>query len=552
LQKKKRLSYDRASNGGGILSHGSDFPRAPIAALLTDLSVLLPAGVASLVNPLVYTNVGELGDDDYLRYFLWINRAREVAQPAVRLGRYKPGALVDGNGPFHVFSDGHTAEEHVFAGYPNLTADFAGIMARRGEAVRVDRPCLFACHPGVDVWSHWLIDTLPRIVLVERKAPNTFTFVVPAAITDPQSPRFLAQSVLESLEVYGIARHRLLRLRPGTLYCFDALFDICGLSGDGMHPGVFDAMRALPELEPAKPIPLLAAIRGPGEIRPIRNHADVLGVLREHGALFQDPARTRFREKIVAFSAAEAIVGDLGSNLAMIIYARRGAAVITLAPSLWRDNYFTEKFQRLDVRHADVRGTAEPQPGDAEGHHPHRIDLGHLRAGLTAAGAARPGGGPVSIAGQLVPRRLGKVVGRIDFGAGGNSKDFRRGDFAEAEGPRTWSLGPRCSLVLPRFGASVSSDLWLELCGEGCTAPPKIASRPLGVAVNGRALAMFDIGNNLHVHVFVPREVAARSYNMVIEFTHDVCLSPAEMGKDKKDMRPLGYMWEFVALRLPG
>jgi hypothetical protein len=524
----------------------------PAHALLRDLVELLPGGEVSLINPLVYTNVGVLGDAAYRRFLFWVNAARDVMQPPVRLGRYGTETYIDGSGPFHVLADEYLVAEHLVPGFPEIEASKQYMLGQRTRAVDVAVPCVLACHPGTQVWAHWLIDTLPKILVAEAAFPERFAFVVPAAITDPASSRFLVRSILDSLAAYGIAPHRLLRLREGVVYRFAALHDVVDINGDGMHPGVLRALRDLKTPPPFRGrYRVTAAMRGGGEIRPVVNLPELAPVLRAHGAAEQDPGATPFLDKVRAFRDSDVIVGDLGSNLAVAIYASPGAGIVTIAPSNWRDNYFAQMFQRLGLCHADVRGTTLPKPGDAPGHSAHVLDPLHLDAGITAATravATPPGAGPVMVDGRALARAPGAVLLKIAFGRNGNARTFQRGNFSPPEANHAWSTGPACALVLPATAIPDAGDIWLEIKGIGFIAPPHMLSRLLGVVVNGRALAEFDIDELTHVHVFVPRDVHIRNAELVIEFHHPICPSPKSMGVSD-DTRPLGFMFEFVALR---
>jgi hypothetical protein len=514
--------------------------------VLHDLTELLPACEVSLINPLIYTNAGALGHAAYRRFLFWVNAARDVVQPPVRIGRYGPHTYIDGSGPFHVLTNETLVTEHLVPGYTALAANHRHMMDRRTRAVDVARPCVLACHPGTQVWSHWLIDTLPKILVAENAYPGRFAFAVPADITDPASPRFLVRSILESLAAYGIAPDRLLRLREGVIYRFDALFDLIDINGDGMHPGVLGALRRLKTPPPFRGrYRVTASMRGRRDIRPVINLPDLAPVLRAHGAAELDPGSTPFLDKVRAFRDSDVIVGDLGSNLATAIYARDGAAIVTVAPSNWRDNYFAQMFQRLGLRHADVRGAPLPQPGDAPGHSPHVVDPLHLDAGLSAA-AMPPAPGPHIVDGRPIARAVGAPIFRIDFGASGNARSYQRGHFSAPEATHTWSIGPECAVVVPGFRAD--GDLWLEIKGIGFIAAPHLVSRLLRVTVNGVKLAEFDIDELTHLHVFVPHAVLARGGDLTIVFHHPICPSPKSMGVSE-DGRNLGFMFKFLAIR---
>jgi len=523
-------------------------PVCPARALLRDPEPVLPGGTIRVVNPLVYTNAGAIGDAAFRRHLFRINAAQDLPQPAALLGAYPPGTLIDGAGPFHVLADGIMVAEHLAPNFPALADNARYLEGRRADAVRIATPCVLACHAGVWVWGHWLIDTLPKILLTERAYPGRFSFAVPHDITDPESDRFFVRCVLDSLAAYGIDQSRLLRLRAGTVYSFDALFDVTDLrTPHGLHAGALAVLRALPNPPPTRGRDrMTAAMRGPADSRRLLNRPAIDAVLRRHGATAIDVHAAPFREQVRAFRDSAVLVGDMGSNLAHAIYADGGAPIVTLAPAGWPDGYFADIFRRLGLRHADVRGVSRPAHGQHIEHAPLHIEPAHLDAAIEAARGDTTDA-PVTIEGRDMPRVIGDVLVRLDFADGGSARIHQRGGFYPPEGPRTWSNGPVSRLVLDHFAAQ-AADLWLEIVGVAFVHPPALPFRTLGVSINGVRLATLDVAGLSHLHVRVPAAVLAGGAALGILFHHGDCPSPHMLGAGP-DARTLGFMFETVSLR---
>ena len=280
---------------------------------------------------------------------------------------------------------------------------------------------------------------------------------------------------------------------------------------------------------------------------PRRQRSDP-GHAASEGAAFVDPLSASFGEQVAAGRDSEIILGDLGSNLAMSIYARPGAGLLTLGPVGWHDDYFIKLFQRLDVVQADIRGYALPLPGQPFHHASIVVNPADVRAGLHAVRSALAADGwrtRSDVAGRLVARAPGAVISEVTFGKEGNARSFRLHNFAEPEALRTWSIGTSCRLVMPRPVAG--EDFWLEIIGEGFVRPPYLVSRPLAVLVNGVRLAETEIDDTVRLHVHLPAELM-RADELVIDFQHPVCPSPLSMGVST-DARSLGIMFERVTLR---
>ena len=464
--------------------------------------------------------------------------------PPVQLGQYPANTLLDGEGAFLVLTEGTLVAEQVPGAGEDLTAIVSSLRARAARAVTIDRPCLLASRFGEWTWGHWLLDMLPKIVLAERHAPQRFTYAVPFGIVNPASG-FYARSVLDSLAAYGVAPSRLLRIHPGNVYRFDTLFDIAGVSGKAMHPGVLQALR---DVQGGPPVlrRVTAILRTPPSIRCLANSHPIRNLLVEEGAVFLNALTASFGEQIAACRDSDVIVGDLGSNLATIIYAKPGTGLVTLAPANWHDDYFTKLFQRLGLVQADVRGCALPAPGQPFHHASVVINRSDVRTGLDAVRSALAGQAwqTTNVDGRMIARAPGPVVAEVTFGDSGNANLFDPRNFSTPEALRTWSLGTACQITIP---CPQGQPLWLEIIGASFVSPPHLVSRPFAISVNGTYLAEFDVADLVHLHVYVPPELTGAA-ELILEFHHPACPSPKAMGVSS-DTRSLGIMFEKVALR---
>jgi hypothetical protein len=499
--------------------------------------VLLPGGSMAAINPLVYANAGALGDGAFRRYLFALNGARDIVRPPVVLGRFDRDTFVDATGPYHILAGGSLDKEQF---------------GRGREAVGIDFPCVFACHPGRWVWGHWLIDTLPKILMAERAFPGRFRFVVPPELTDPASSRYFVRCVLESLAAYGIDDARLLRLPAGPLYRFDVLFDVLDMRRpEGIHPGV---LAVLQDMDGA-PVErgrqkLTAVMRGRNDTRQLANRAEIDTVLRQHGAGELDAHAAPFLEQVRAFRDSAVVIGDMGSNLAYAVYAQSEAGMVTMAPCGWLDGYFADVFRCARLFHADVRGISAGHTADEIAVAAHSVAPMHLEAGIDAVGAAHRGDplyAPM-VDGREMPRRLGNVLLSLDFKYGGNVGGCERHGFFVAEQLGTWSDGPHSRVVVNGF-VPPGGDVWMEIQGIAFVRPPTLPWRMLGVSVNGVTLGSFDAARETRLQVRVPASVQAST--LAIEFDHGDCPSPKSFG-DSADNRRLGFMFATMALRGPG
>ncbi len=519
----------------------------PANDLFVDATELLPGLALTVRNPLVHMNAEAAGDAAFARRLHYWFAARDVEQPPVRLGRYPRGTCLDG-ATYRVLLRGVPDEAEL----PGLGEAALRNLARRvAEALTVDVPCLLVCRTGEWCWGHWLLDMLPKIVLAERCFPGRFCYAVPAGIIDPadrpaHAPGY-AGSVLGSLAAYGIGPARLLPVRHDTAYRFAGLLDMDGVSGKHMHPGLLAMMRDLPAVrQGGARAGLTAVLRAPPSMRPIANPGEIRGCLDRAGAGYLDPLQADFAGQVAAFARSDVIVGDLGSNLAGMIYARPGAGLMTLAPLRWDDEYFAKLFQRLDLVVADVRGFSAAEDEAAIAAEPYYVSPRAVLGGLEALRAGTPGGA-ARVGGRLVARAPGTVVLQVDFAIDGNAAGYLREGFANAEARGTWSVGSGCRLVLPR-PEELRGGLWIEVVGAGFVRRPHLVSRPLRLSVNGVGLLDVAIDDATILHMQVTANVSCLAEELELVFSHPCCPSPEALGVSG-DKRSLGFMFQMVRLR---
>jgi Glycosyltransferase 61 len=545
----------------GKAPHLSLMPHAtrPARDLLTAPETLLAAQKVALPDPRVFSNASQAGDAAFARWLHWCNAARHVAQPAVILGRYAPGALLDGSSPYSVLTQNMLVREQSFAPEAELPA-IAAALAQHGDgAPEVDRPSLLACHRGSWTWGHWLLDTLPKIVLAERACPKLFTYVVPADILEDPSRSAFVQAVQDSLRAYRIDPARLLHVRAGQFYRFSALFDVADAAAypvhhslRQMHPGVLAAMREIPHPPPAHPAgSIVALLRGAASERGLANREHVAGMLREAGAVVLDPADLRFVDQVAAVRGAQTVAGDLGSNLACLIYAPAGTGLLSLAPAGWYDSFFVNVAQLTDVAQADVRGVSLPSPAANPAKDSWYVDPAQIVRGLEVlrSPAPQPETTALHVDEWPIARSTGAAILEIFFGTGGTATPFLADGFAQPEAELTWSRGPRCRIVVPKLRWP-GGDLWLELEGGGFVAPPWLTATVLEVQANGQSLALLTIDGLVHLNLHLPATILVKSADLELVFLTPVCPSPKSMGVSG-DARPLGFAFRRLALRRP-
>jgi hypothetical protein len=195
------------------------------------------------------------------------------------------------------------------------------------KAVRqfVDRGFLLG---GCRNYSHWLLDYLPRLQLLDDPT-------VPLLINQDPAP-----FQIESLALLGIERSRLVELAyPGT-YAVDrllypALASSSFVPPHSFRPAVLDWLRAalLPTQRSGCAGRRLFVSRG-GESPPHRrrliNHAEIAEIAIGHGFEIVEAEKLPIGEQIRLFAEASVVAGPHGAGLTNIVFAPRGTRILEL------------------------------------------------------------------------------------------------------------------------------------------------------------------------------------------------------------------------------
>jgi hypothetical protein len=186
---------------------------------------------------------------------------------------------------------------------------------------------------AVGNYYHWLLDSLPRLHLIEE-----------AGLLG-EIDYFLIYSrehyfAVEMLLAMGIRNEQILDVQSATHLRAERLVVTSPVRGTGRHAprwaGTFlkDAFRPLADeaANSARFSPLVYVSRRDASFRRVRNEEEVEALLAKFG--FESYALTElsFREKAALFSGARAVVGPVGAGLANILFCAEGTPLVELLP----------------------------------------------------------------------------------------------------------------------------------------------------------------------------------------------------------------------------
>ena len=179
-------------------------------------------------------------------------------------------------------------------------------------------------------YYHWLIDSLPRLHLVQAAGLlDTVDYVL---VYDRR-----ARFVLDALAGLGFGPERVLDVRTHRHLRADNLLVTTPVRGGGRH-----APHWLRPFLQATYLPLPASVRrfGPrvfisrrdAQMRRLLNEAEAEAVLHPLGFETHTLSELSFLEKVSLFSGATAIVGTVGAGMANLMFAPPGTALLELHP----------------------------------------------------------------------------------------------------------------------------------------------------------------------------------------------------------------------------
>jgi capsular polysaccharide biosynthesis protein len=281
-------------------------------------------------------------------------------------GDYSPDSVLSGFRPGHAVSphiirvDGG-ASVHYVANFRKLSWSADGLIAplidsnarvllpflREARPVPLDGRTFLAVVEGSSVFTHWILDTLPRLLLVlEQEGPldryDHFLF----ATDQPKFHRF-------TLQALGIDPTRVVtRQRHGSLFSVDSFTYVSAPRQHCVaHPHIYDMVTAffLPDMAPVIPSRRLYISRHKAQRRRILNEPEMFAALEARGFEILHLEDLTIAETARALRSATHIVAVHGAGLANLIFCQPGTRVLEIhSAHLSRDYWMIANQRGLD------------------------------------------------------------------------------------------------------------------------------------------------------------------------------------------------------------
>lgn len=182
------------------------------------------------------------------------------------------------------------------------------------------------CYPSSPAYFHWIVESLPRIRLLQPHLDSLDGIFVPAQ---------LEAQMLESLHLLGVRPNQLIAMDQGSHFQAEHLLVPNYCAGLDIPDWVPPFLRAAaitnaPQSAANKRIYVSRADAGK---RRVTNEAEICTLLTARGFEIVRLRELGFRAQAELFDTAEIVVGAHGAGLANIAFCRPGARLLELLPS---------------------------------------------------------------------------------------------------------------------------------------------------------------------------------------------------------------------------
>ena len=179
-------------------------------------------------------------------------------------------------------------------------------------------------------YTHWLLDALPRLAVLDEFPPDTGIIV----------PQSLAVWQKESLALMGVLdRCRL--TEEENLVVDSYYFSSPTAMLDCYNPYAVNFLRKtfLPKRDTGFRGPRRFVLKRTGKWRPAMNEAEMYRLFEQHGWCVVDTEKLSFAQEVALFNDAEAVAGLLGSGMTNVVFCKSGCSVLQIAPDFLLDGW---------------------------------------------------------------------------------------------------------------------------------------------------------------------------------------------------------------------
>lgn len=213
------------------------------------------------------------------------------------------------------------------------------------SVVELHGPVFLACNEGSGTWGHWVIHTLPRVLMFLDIFPDG-RVIVPAAYFGSLS------SFGDLLQVFGV-KERAIPVSGDVEVRIEDLIFVDLPYKDGLpHPIALDLLRSL-RGQVAGANRGLFFNRTNAKKRNIENIEEVGALVGEHGVVPVDNGRLALDDQMTLWGSSLAATGVLGSDFTNMVFGVQ--RVLSLTPAWFGDYFFYGLAASLGIEWNEVQ-----------------------------------------------------------------------------------------------------------------------------------------------------------------------------------------------------
>lgn len=310
-------------------------------------------------------------------HFEFFNEIKRFSPP-VGVGFIENGRVLARNGVVVGPEDCFVADVSHTGFIDNPAAHPVLLTPKLPRVTRVEEAVAVLTTYRSDIYYHWILDTLPRLHLLQESGVSYDKLLVPA------QSQFQRDSLrLLGIDAAQITADRGLHLEAATLI----VPSLPGVIGNPPRWACDFLRRSfLPHLGDGGPCERRIYVgRGRGSTRRIVNEPELLEVLKHQNVETVFPETLPFLEQVRLFNSAKLVVAPHGSGLTNLVFCRPGTVVV----ELFSPNYVTTPYWSLanqvglDYYYVMGQGKWDPSRGRGRTTHDNiAIDVEKVRAVL--------------------------------------------------------------------------------------------------------------------------------------------------------------------------
>jgi hypothetical protein len=236
------------------------------------------------------------------------------------------GARILGGEGAVISPDNKVFAEFTYADEPGGIHGNSVFRRRRVRPVRPLRGCYATlCYPSATAYAHWIVESLPRLALLEPHIGALDGIFVPAGLTE---------SMRESLLAFGVRDDQIIALDITSHVAPEQLLVPAYCAGLNIPSWVPQFMRSRvcgPDAE-RRPERRIYVSRAKVHRRRVVNEETLHDILKQWSFEIVHPQELTFTEQAKLFNEAHIVLGPSGAAMFNALFCRPGGVLIEMPP----------------------------------------------------------------------------------------------------------------------------------------------------------------------------------------------------------------------------